>query len=78
MSRFEHSSPNFKVTAGLPVVGSFLPLFKNFLRILQLCHQYSQWVQHMKELFLPAKVTAGADKARMVRRGGDFSDIWLV
>jgi len=38
----EHSSPNLKVTAGLPVMGSFLPLFKNFLRILQLCHQYSQ------------------------------------
>jgi len=41
MSRFEkeHSSPNLKVTDSLPVVGSFLPLFKNFLRNLQLCHQ---------------------------------------
>ena len=43
MSRLEKelSSPNLKVTADLPVVGSFLPLFENFLRILQLCHQYS-------------------------------------
>jgi len=67
-SRFEklHSSQNLKVTASRPVVESFLPLFESIIRILQLCPQYCQWVQHMKG-FLSVKFTSGADKASMVR-----------
>jgi len=72
MSRFEkdHSSPNLEVTAALPVVASFLPLYKNLLRILQLCHQYSQTMGVTYERVLPMKLTAGQIKP--VWLGGSF------